>query len=114
MSRLCRLFSEHLFEDDAVSTYLLNIKRTDSFWSHALALRVAGALHALVLSDKCEVLKSVYPPYHSGVTDDAIWKAVSHAMQTHADFFIPYLNSAPQTNEVRRSSVLLPGFLTIA
>lgn len=114
MVRLCRLFAEHLVEDHAGASYLLSLNKPESFWSHALALRVAGALHALVLSDKCEVLKSVYPPYHLDVTDDAMWKAVSHAMQTHSDFFIPYLNSAPQTNEVRRSSVLLPGFITIA
>ena len=114
MARLCRLFADHIAEDDAGASHLINLPKPESFWNQVLALRVAGALHALVLTDQCKKLKDVYPPYHDETTDEILWNAVSHAMQSHADFFIPYLDSAPQTNEVRRSAALLPGFLTIA
>ena len=114
MARLCRLFAEHIAEDDAGASHLIDLPKPPSFWTQALALRVAGALHALVLTNQCSKLKDVYPPHHNNTSDEELWDAVSHAMQAHADFFIPFLDSAPQTNEVRRSAALLPGFLTIA
>jgi len=114
MVRLCRLFARHLQADDATACYLIDLPKPASFWNQALPLRVAGALHALVLSDQCPELKAVYPPHHDEVSDAALWAAVSHAMRKHADFFMAFLDSVPQTNEVRRSCVLLPGFLTIA
>jgi len=114
MVRLCRLFAQHLKDDDATASRLIALPKPASFWNLALPLRVAGALHALVLSGKCEALARVYPSHHDTASDEALWNAVSHAMQEHADFFVPFLDSAPQTNEVRRSAVLLPGFLTIA
>lgn len=114
MKRLCCLFAEHLQADDAIASRLIELPKPPSFWSLALALRVAGALHALVLTCRCEKLSSVYPPHHDQCSDTDLWQAVSHAMQVHDDFFIPFLDSAPQTNEVRRSAALLPGFLSIA
>jgi hypothetical protein len=113
MTRLCRLFAAHIKADDATASRLISLPKTPSFWTLALALRVAGALHALVLTNRCKKLAAVYPPRHDQASDEELWEAISHAMQAHADFFIPFLDSAPQTNEVRRSAVLLPGFLTI-
>ena len=45
---------------------------------------------------------------------DELWNAVENACRTHAAFILDRLKSAPQTNEVRRSAALLPGFLTIS
>ena len=114
MVRLCRLFAAHLEEDDATASRLISLPKPPGFWTLALALRVAGGLHALVLNGQCTTLARVYPPHHESVSDDMLWDAVSHAMQAHENFFIPFLDSAPQTNEVRRCAALLPGFLTIA
>ena len=114
MARLCRLFADHLTEEDSVTNHLLNLPRPDNFWNIALPLRVAGALHAMVLNNHCQALAKVYPPHHDKVSDKELWQAIAHAMQAHEDFFLPFLDSAPQTNEVRRSAILLPGFLKIA
>jgi len=113
MTRLCRLFAAHIKEDDATASRLISLPKPPSFWTLALALRVAGALHALVLTGRCDRLAAVYPPHHDQASDEQLWDAISHAMLAHADFFAPFLDSAPQTNEVRRSAALLPGFLFI-
>ncbi len=114
MVRLCTLFAEHLEPGNSVSHNLLNMADTQEFWNVALPLRIAGALHALVLKDQCKNLKRVYPPHHHSASDADLWQAVNHAMAEHADFIHPFLAHAPQTNEVRRCAALLPGFFTIA
>lgn len=114
MVRLCKLFAEHLHEDDSFAQQLLTLPKAESVWNIALPLRVAGALHALVLNNKCQQLARVYPPEHGNFTDAQLWQAVSHAMEAHADFVLPFLAIAPQTNEVRRCAALLPGFFEIA
>jgi hypothetical protein len=114
MVRLCMLFSRHLKQDSTFTERLLALPHPDNFWGVALPLRVAGALHALVLTQQCDMLAKVYPPHHDDVSDEELWDAIMHAIQVHEDFFVPYLGNAPQTNEVRRSGILLPGFLVIA
>jgi len=114
MVRLCTLFAEHLEPGNSVTDNLLNMADTGEFWNVALPLRIAGALHALVLKGQCEKLRRVYPPHHLTTNDADLWQAVNHAMGEHADFILPFLAHAPQTNEVRRCAALLPGFLTIA
>ena len=56
-------------------------------------------------------LAACYPPHerpHAG----ALWAAVSPAL-AHAALG-PWLDSAPQTNEVARSGVLYPGLMVVA
>jgi hypothetical protein len=43
-----------------------------------------------------------------------LWLAVEAAAREHASAIVTRLQSPPQTNEVRRSAILLPGFLEIA
>ena len=76
----------------------------------ALALRLCGALHALVLSGKDEVLATAYPPNPHG----DIASILALAIARHDAELDRWLNSPPQTNETVRSSALLPGFLAIA
>lgn len=114
MVRLCTLFSQHLKQDSPFTERLMAMPHPENFWGVALPLRVAGALHALVLTQQCSRLSKVYPPHHDNVSDNELWDAIMHAIEAHEDFFVPYLDNAPQTNEVRRSGVLLPGFLLIA
>lgn len=78
----------------------------------SLPLRIAGGLHALVLKDRDPVLKAVYPP--ATATDDVLRDAVLAALASHHDFFLRWLKSAPQTNEVRRSAALIPAAHWIA
>jgi hypothetical protein len=77
-----------------------------------LPLRVAAAFHALALSGEDAALSAVYPPHAAEI--DAIWRAAEAALAARPEHFRTYLASAPQTNEVGRSALLLPGFLEIA
>ncbi|MFN7103170.1 MAG: DUF2332 domain-containing protein [Pseudorhizobium sp.] len=111
-ARLCRMAAARLEASDAVGRTILAWPGDASSSSDALPLRFAGALHALVLSGRDAALQAAYPPHDA--TDDDLWKAITAAKSHHAAFILDRLTSAPQTNEIRRSAVLLPGFLTIA
>lgn len=79
----------------------------------ALALRLAGAFHALVLTGAEPGLAACYPPGGDGDLG-RLRSAVSAALAGHDGFMRGFLTSPPQTNEVGRSAVLLGGFLHIA
>lgn len=111
-ARLCRLFAARLDEQDAVGRRVLSWPGDPEGKSDALALRLAGALHALVLSGTNPALATAYPP--ADVSDDALWTACRNALRKDEAFVLDRLLSPPQTNEVRRSGALLPGFLTVA
>ncbi len=76
----------------------------------ALPLRLAGALHALMLNGTCPSLAACYPPTQAPGLADAIRSALAE----HAGFVQDFIASPPQTNEVGRSAVLLGGFLRVA
>ncbi|MFA8385701.1 MAG: DUF2332 domain-containing protein [Pelagibaca sp.] len=74
---------------------------------HSLPLRLASGLHALVLTGQDAGLAAVYPP--NAVSDDRLVTALTGALDRHAAFLLNWITSAPQTNEVRRSAVLIAG-----
>lgn len=74
---------------------------------HSLPLRIAGGLHALVLSTQNPILMAAYPPHD--VDDTQLSKAIVAALRDHEPFLIEWTKSAPQTNEVRRSAALIAG-----
>jgi hypothetical protein len=76
----------------------------------AMSLRLAGGLHALVLSGRDAGLAAAYPPNDMGDLEPVLKAAI----QRHDAWLSAFLDSPPQTNETGRSAVLLPGFLTIA
>lgn len=78
----------------------------------ALALRMTGGLHALVLTDADAELGRVYPPREAD--DAALAQALSGVLARHDGFLAAFLDSAPQTNETARAGMLLPGFLAVA
>lgn len=81
----------------------------------ALPLRLAGGLHALVLSGRDGTLASLYPPQGGGGGGgDGLSAALPDAVARHDGFLRDWLTSPPQTNEVGRAGVLLGGFLEIA
>jgi hypothetical protein len=79
----------------------------------AAAVRFAAALHALVLSGTAPRLADCYPP-RAGCHATDLWNAAGDAVAEHRAFVEEFLASPPQTNEVRRSAVLMGGFLTVA
>jgi hypothetical protein len=112
MQRLCTLLADGLMESNEVFARVLQWPGRPDASHDALPLRLCGALHWLVLAGEDARLAQVYPPNQA--TDDALWQAVEAAARTHAATILSRLQSPPQTNEVRRSAVLLPGFLEIA
>jgi hypothetical protein len=78
----------------------------------ALPLRAAGGLHALARSGQSPPLSAVYPPH--GPDREAVWDGIAAAMRDHAAFLHDYLDSPPQTNEVKRCGAILGACLLVA
>ncbi len=112
-ARLCELLAERLAGDTVIGEAILNWPGDPSGSGDALALRLCGALHALVVGELSPELAAVYPPNHQNISDDELWLVLEAALEKHAAFVVERLKSAPQTNEVRRSAILLPGFCQI-
>ncbi|MER8481574.1 DUF2332 family protein [Mesorhizobium sp. M1322] len=77
-----------------------------------LALRVCGALHALVLTGASERLALIYPPNQT--SESEIAAVLPEAIARSDEWIVAGIAGAPQTNEIARSAMLLPGFLTVA
>ncbi|OSQ51386.1 DUF2332 domain-containing protein [Marivita geojedonensis] len=74
---------------------------------HSLPLRLASGLHALVLTGQDADLIAAYPP--NDVSDQALRTALTGALARHEAFLTQWITSPPQTNEVRRSALLIAG-----
>lgn len=72
----------------------------------SVPLRLAGALHGLVLEGRCAALAAVYPP-NAAREDLALWQAASAAIVAQEAWVLSRLDTAPQTNEVARSAALI-------
>ncbi len=80
----------------------------------ALALRLMGAVHRLVLEDVLPDLALHYPSTGGDGDADAAWPVLRDALSGHRDRIRALLASGCQTNEVGRSAALLGGFLEVA
>lgn len=112
-ARLLRLCAERLDGSTPFSAAIMAWPE-DRLRYDALALRVAGALHALVLSGRDRGLATVYPPHEAPAGDDALWSVVGAAIRGHQEFLTEFLGHPPQTNETARAAVLLVGFHEVA
>jgi hypothetical protein len=72
----------------------------------SLPLRIAGGLHALRLQNRAG-LAEIYPPHDP--SDAAFRAGILNALQTEDAFLTKWIDSPPQTNELRRSAILIPG-----
>lgn len=118
MGRLMPLMAARLTPGTAVGARILAWEGDVGPAGQSVPLRIAGALHGLVLSDMDERLAAVYPPYGSanappngppnGPDDDTLWEAVEGAFLRHEAQVMDWLDHAPQTNEVRRCAALIP------
>lgn len=77
-------------------------------------LRLAGAFHALALSGRHADLTPLYPPVAAAFDAQALIPRLRRLLVDEAAHFRTYLASAPQTNEVMRSAVLIGGYAAIA
>lgn len=106
MGRLMPLVGERLTTETAVGARILSWEGEVGPAGQSVPLRLAGALHGIVLDGADEDLRAVYPPF--GAEDDALWAAISAALARHEGRIMAWLDHPPQTNEVRRSAALLP------
>ena len=104
MERLMALAAERLAPGAPVADRVLGWTGDPSPFADSVPLRLAGALHALRLEGLA--LSEVYPPRE--VPDDRLWSAVEAAFRDHEARLLEWLGQAPQTNEVRRASAILP------
>ncbi len=77
----------------------------------ALALRLAGSVHRLVLERRAAELATYYPSVGGSWEPDRGTTAFLRALDAHADDVRAGLERVPQTNEVGRSTALLGGLL---
>jgi hypothetical protein len=79
----------------------------------ALALRAAGALHALVRRNPSCDLAGVYPP--NPTVDPMVFERIlAGAIDENDGFLSSWLDHAPQTNEVGRAALLYAGMMEVA
>ncbi|HEX9363099.1 MAG TPA: DUF2332 domain-containing protein [Candidatus Dormibacteraeota bacterium] len=80
----------------------------------ALALRLMGAVHRLVLDETLPDLARHYPSTGGDGDPAAAWRLFRQALIDHRSTIRQLLGSGCQTNEVGRSAPLLGGFLEVA
>jgi hypothetical protein len=110
---LCETLAASLDAGTAIGREILDWPGDPRATADALALRVAGALHALARGHLEPALTALYPP--APLPDAAsLWRAARAALERQPQHFREYLAVAPQTNEVGRSGVLIAGLLQFA
>jgi hypothetical protein len=102
MERLMAGLADRLTPGDPVSDKVLAWPGDPSSMAASVPLRLAGGLHALVLSGQDPVLAAAYAEPAADPTKTAL-----AAIARHPDVLLHWLTSPPQTNEVRRSAVLI-------
>lgn len=112
MARLMPLIGARLTADGAVGARILDWPGDVGPAGQSVPLRLAGALHALVLSGDAPALAAVYPP--NEVREAALWSAVADALHQHEARIMAALDSPPQTNEIRRAAIILPALWQFA
>ena len=82
--------------------------------SAAIALRLMGAVHRLVLEGRVSALEPHYPSVGGDGDAKAAWPPFRAALSEHRPEIRRLLAHGCQTNEVGRSAALLGGFLEVA
>ena len=80
----------------------------------AVALRLMGAVHRLVLDGTLPELAAHYPSTGGGGDADAAWPVFRRAVDGHRERVRELVQGGCQTNEVGRCTSLLGGFLEVA
>lgn len=104
-ARYCRYFAQYLSDDSAVGRRILTWPGDPSSGGDALALRLMGGLHALVLTGADPELSDLWAQGHD-VPEAAMARVFPEVLARHEAHLQAWLNSPPQTNELRRSVAL--------
>lgn len=109
-AELCRLCAHDLDNATATGRKLLAWPGDPSPMTDSLPLRLAGGFHALVLRGAAPELAQTYPPDFA----DDLAAALASTLRRHDAFLESWIDSPPQTNEVGRAGVLMPGLMQAA
>ncbi|MEM9099489.1 MAG: DUF2332 family protein [Pseudomonadota bacterium] len=112
-SRLLAGLGEHLDRSTLTGRSTLDWVGISDPVFDALALRLAGALHALVRRGQAGRLADLYPPAPLPETGDLTERALE-TIAAQDEGIAAFLTHAPQTNEVARSAMLYAGFMEIS
>lgn len=105
-ARVLRLLGQALSPGALVDDLVLKWPGDPSPFADSVPLRLAGGLHALILSGQDPSLADAYT--HADALDDPTFcAALQGAMARHSSFLTRWMQSPPQTNEVRRSAILI-------
>ena len=104
MRRLMALFATRNWPDGPITDRIFDWDGDLGPRAQSVPLRLAGALHALHLQGHTR-LGQVYPPQE--VSDDRLWAAVCASLTEDHVAIDRWLDSPPQTNEVRRAATLI-------
>ncbi|HEV2815762.1 MAG TPA: DUF2332 family protein [Allosphingosinicella sp.] len=110
-ARLCEALADGLDRRSAVGARALAWPGDPAPGGDALALRLCGGLHALVRNGEAPELALLYPPAPLPEAD-ALRRALAPVLARQA--LLPWLERAPQTNEVGRSAILMAGLMVVA
>lgn len=113
-ARICRVAAEFVDRSNAVGRQMLDWPGDPRSNADSVPLRFAGALHALVIGGMDDELGAIYPPNAAPESDRDFWQILWRAVQNHQGFVLERLQSAPQTNEIRRSVGLYSGLACVA
>jgi hypothetical protein len=80
----------------------------------ALALRLMGGVHRLVLERRAPALALTYPSVGGTGDPEAAWAALRPVLAEFVDELRARLGQPPQTNEVGRAAALVGGLLRVA
>lgn len=101
-AELCDYLADALGNcENPVSKAVLGWQGDPSSGADSVPLRLAGALHALVLTGADDALGRMYQQRRIDR------QLVLDALDRHGDFILNWLNSPPQTNEVARSAAII-------
>jgi hypothetical protein len=104
MGQLMRLCATERWPESPITERIFAWQGEIGPRDQSVPLRLAAALHALCLQGH-PVLAAVYPPQTA--SDEMLWQAVRTVLASEVAHLDRWLDSAPQTNEVRRSAVLI-------
>jgi hypothetical protein len=108
---LCRLLVDD-YEAGGVSTAVL-AGYEDRPFGDAIALRLLGSVHRLVLAGELPELAEFYPSV-GGTWDPLLgWEAFEQVLQSRMAELRSLLTQPPQTNEVGRAAALYGGLLQL-
>lgn len=83
-------------------------------FDEAAPIRLVNAFTHLAMGDEAPALSRAYPRDGRPGDADAAWAVARDLIGSRQEPLAAFMGHEPQTNEVRRSGVLLGGFLTIA